>query len=123
MAAAVILAACATSNTALDKQTFTLCELNGTEYVPVEAGFGTISFADGRCNAYLGGNQIFAVYTEGKNGKLEFSQSGSTKMFVPDELREDEFVEAFGKVVSYRMDGGTVSFLDASKNVLFRAVK
>lgn len=121
--AVAILAACAANSNMLDSKSFTITELNGTEYVAMGEDAGTISFQEGRCNVYLGGNQIFAEYKECANGAISFGEAGATKMFVPDSLREDEFLAAFAKVSSFEMDETGVSFKDAQGNVLFKASK
>lgn len=120
--ASAVLVGCTASNEVLNNKTYTLTELNGTEYVAVEQP-ATISFAEGRCNAYLGGNQIFALYSEGKNGKISFSECGQTRMFVPEELREDEFVAAFNTVARFEVEDNTITFFNAEGEPVFKAVE
>lgn len=123
LAAAALLAACTASVSAIDNQLFKITELNGTEYVSLGEQPAAIAFSDGVCNATVGGNGIFAEYAEGKDGALTFCNGGATKMMVPEEYREDEFIAAFNAIASYKVDGETVVFLDAEGNELIKAVK
>lgn len=124
MASAILTAACASSNGALlDNQSFTISDLNGTELVSITEEPASISFSEGRCNAYVGGNRITATYKEGKDGELSLEYGASTKMMVPEECREDEFIAAFNSVASFKLDGNTVVFFDKDGVELFRASK
>lgn len=123
-AAASLLAACAQqAQSPIAEQSFTIFELNGTELVQYAEEPSTISFVEDRCCAYVGGNQIFAFYEEGEQGALSFKEGGATKMAVPEEIREDEFLEAFCSIASYSIENDVISFLDENGTVLFRAVK
>lgn len=121
--AAATLASCASTSDVLNDQTFTLVELNGTEYVSVGEEPAVIIFADGRLNANLGGNSITATYKAGQDGSLELSYGASTKMLVPDEYREDEFVAALNSVRSFALDGDVVSLLNGEGTVVVKAEK
>lgn len=121
--AAGLLAACAVGTNVLDNKSFRLTELNGTEYVPQTEEGATISFSDGNCYAYLGGNRISASYKEGKNGALTLGHSLMTRMLVPQEFREDEFVDALNSAASFKIENGTVSFYNGEGELLFKAVE
>lgn len=123
MAAMAILAiSCGSSSKSaqdLAGKTFIITELNGT---PITSGTeepANIVFEDGRANAFVGYNRIFAMYTELADGKLKMEQGGSTRMLAGPESREDEFIAAFNKLAGYKMDGNDICFLDAEGNVLF----
>lgn len=125
LAAAAVLACNPTVQTqekVLDGQSFNVIELNGSEYENQNAEVpASISFEADTCHATVGGNQIFAVYEEGAQNALSFSESGMTKMFVPEEFREDEFAEAFNKVASFKLEDGVLSLMDADGKVVIVA--
>ncbi len=127
MAAVAALAMCVSckSNVAsIDNQTFTLTELNGSKLVQVEETTPSISFAGNRVAATVGCNSITGDYKVGEDGAISFSYGASTRMMCPQEMREDEFIEAFNKVAKYTVaDDGEVSFLDADGKLLFKARK
>ncbi|MCQ2290985.1 MAG: META domain-containing protein [Muribaculaceae bacterium] len=124
MAAALMCVSCKSTTTGLANQSYVLTELNGTPLQTINEA-PSITFAKGRVNATVGCNQIMADYTVGKDGKLTFAMGAMTKMYCPDEMREDEFVAAFNKVARYSVsaDGKEMSFLDEQGNVLFKAKK
>lgn len=121
--AAAALVSCAATTEVLDSQSFNITELNGTEYVSMGEEPAFISFSEGRCNASVGGNSIFADYKEGKNGALDMTMGGATKMLVPDEFREDEFIAAFNAIASYKFDGDTIVFFGKNGEELIKATK
>lgn len=123
IAATLALSACAGSTSVLTDSSFILTELNGSEYEAVAEDTAAIDFKDGSVYVNLGGNSIFSNYKEGKNQSISFSDGGSTKMMVPEEIREDEFIDALYKVVSYSVDGDVVSFEDKDGVTLFKAVR
>lgn len=120
---AALLAACAVCTNVLENKSFHLTELNGTEYVPQTEEGATISFSDGNCYAYLGGNRISAAYKEGRNGSLTLGHSLMTRMLVPQEFREDEFTDALNAVKSFKIQDGTASFYNEAGELLFKAVE
>ncbi|MGN1215042.1 MAG: META domain-containing protein, partial [Candidatus Cryptobacteroides sp.] len=103
--------------------TFNIVELNGTEYQSLGEKPAFIAFEGEKCNASVGGNSIFASYKEEAEGKLALSEGGMTRMMVPQEYREDEFVEAFNSIASYKAEGDTVTFLNAEGTEVIKAVK
>ncbi|MCQ2135538.1 MAG: META domain-containing protein [Bacteroidales bacterium] len=127
--AAVCAVACAPKGqseepvAALDGKSFNVVELNGVEYVNQTETPASVSFAEGQVNATVGGNQIFAAYEEGENGAVSFSESGMTKMFVPEEFREDEFAAAFNNVAAFVLEEGVLSLKDAQGNVVIKATE
>ena len=116
--AAAILVSCTAATNVLDNQSFEIVELNDTEYVSLGDKPAYILFQDGRCNASVGGD-----YTEGKNGALAMGVGGSTRMLVPEEYREDEFIEAFNAIASFKLDGNTIVFFDKDGKKLIKAEK
>lgn len=130
-AAALALAACGQkkSGTAAEAVSgiadtkFNITELNGTAYQSLGEEPAFIAFEGDRCNASVGGNSIFAVYAEGEEGKITLSEGGATKMMVPEEYREDEFIAAFNAIASYSTDADTVVFCNAEGTALLKAVK
>ena len=121
--AAAILVSCTAATNVLDNQSFEIVELNDTEYVSLGDKPAYILYQDGRCNASVGGNSIFADYTEGKDGALEMGVGGATRMLVPEEYREDEFIEAFNAIASFKLDGNTIVFFDKDGKKLIKAEK
>lgn len=123
--AALGIISCGSQNqeSAIKDSKFYVVELNGTEYVSQTEETAYILFEEGICSATVGGNMINAQYQEGKDGALTLSNSLSTKMLVPDEFREDEFVAAVNSIASYKADGNVVCFLDADGNVLIKTNK
>lgn len=123
---AAVFASCSAPSSLSDMK-FNLTELNGTplEYVGEEPSF--ISFeggADGgHCYAYVGGNRIFAVYSEGEDNTIVFTEGGATKMMVDPETREDEFLEAFNAVSSYKLEDDVISFYNVDGDLLFKGTK
>ncbi len=107
----------------LENQSFTITELNGKPLEQTENEKPSISFKDNQVNATVGCNQIFAKYTAAKGGKLVFSSGGATKMLCPEQMREDEFIEAFNKVAHYTMQGRQILFYDSNNNLLFKGTK
>lgn len=108
--------------TALENKTFAITQLNGTQLPGSEMAKPSIMFKDGRVSATVGCNSIGGFYVAGKDGSLTFKQGMSTKMFCPEEMREDEFIAAFNKVAKYNIaDDGEVSFFDTQGNLLFKA--
>lgn len=107
----------------LDNAEFVLVELNGEVFVTpedvAEENVPHIAFADGNVNASVGCNQLHAVYKVGEGGEIAFEYAALTKMACPDELRENEFVEAFNKVIKYDFTDNVIRFFDADGNVLF----
>ena len=93
VAAAFTIIAC-TSTSAISGKTFNVTILNGTEYVSQTETPANIQFSKTSLSATVGGNTINAQYYEGKHGTLTISNGLSTKMMVPEEFREDEFVAA-----------------------------
>lgn len=124
LAASLVFASCKSTTATLSDKSYTITELNGTPLQKVEAT-PTISFKGKRVNATVGCNQIFADYSVAKDGKISFTTGGMTRMMCPDVMRENEFVDAFNKVASYKIsaDGTEVSFLDGEGKVLFKAKK
>lgn len=122
LAAAAGVASCAAVNNVLDSKEFNLVELNGTVYESMGETPASISFQEGRCNATVGGNSIFSNYKEGKDGAITFSEGGMTKMLVPDEYREDEFVAALNSVVRFAVEDGTICMSNAEGVVVIKAV-
>ncbi|MCF0199766.1 MAG: META domain-containing protein [Bacteroidales bacterium] len=108
----------------LDNLSFVIIELNGTPLevgkVDSEENIPHIAFAEGNVNASVGCNQLNAAYTVGENGAIAFEMAALTKMACPEGSREDEFIEAFNKVVAYKYDGCEISFVDADGNLLFK---
>lgn len=120
--ATILLASCNNQIVkSIANQSFQLTELNGKALLATEEIQPTIAFTDKEVNATVGCNQIFAHYTATSNGKLTFSNGGATKMMCPEELREDEFLKAFNKVVRYTIKDKTISFFDAENNLIFKA--
>lgn len=106
----------------LENKTLAITELNGTRLPGSEMSKPSIMFKDGRVSATVGCNSIGGFYVVGNGGSLTFKQGMSTKMFCPEEMREDEFIAAFNKVAKYNVaDDGEVSFLDSQGNLLFKA--
>lgn len=122
IAAAAALVCSCSQNKVLDEKTFVITELNGSEYVPVTEVVPTISFSEGKLSANLGGNAMFTTYTEGRKGSLELSEIGMTRMLVPQEFREDEFVQALGSVAFFTLDESAISLLDKDNKVLIKAI-
>lgn len=124
MAIAILsLASCNKAVPSLDNQSFTITELNGQALAPNEFKTPSIAFDGTRVNATVGGNEIFAMYAAEEDGTIALTEGGSTKMAVPEELREDEFIAAFNKVARYTFEGEEVCFYDADGKLLFKAVK
>lgn len=122
VAAMFMMASCQSGVKSLDNQKFALTELNGTALKVNEMNEPRIVFEGNTVTACVGCNNIFAYYTAEKDGSLTFKQGASTKMFCPEEYREDEFVAAFNKVAKYTVgNDGVVNFLDADGNLLFKA--
>lgn len=119
--AALGLVACASSS--IDNTNLSVTELNGTTYVNMAEEPAYMNFTEGILSASVGGNVINSNYKEGKDGSLTFSMGLSTKMFVPEELREDEFVDAINSIASYKVDGNVFSFLNKDGNVVIKAQK
>lgn len=119
--AVMAIAACTTASQ-LDNRTFEITELNGTEYVNFSDEPASLSFENGKCNAFVGANRIFVGYEEGRNGTLTISEGGMTRMLAPEECREDEFIDALNSVASFKLEGETVTFLAADGTELFKAV-
>lgn len=129
---ALLLSACANNSSAsksensISNMKLAIVELNGTELVNnVNDSQPQILFiADSKTvSASVGCNTINATYSEKGNGKLSIEMALSTKMACPDELREDEFVDAFNKIATYSFDGDFVVFIDSENNVLFKCSK
>lgn len=118
---AITLASCATSSTDIKGKSFVLTELNNTKLnVFNEDNPPMIFFDKDHVNATVGCNSIFAVYHTGKNGAVSLSESGSTKMFCPEQSREDEFIEAFNSIVGYTVIGDVISFKDKNDKIVLR---
>ena len=120
-AAALTMIAC-TSTSAISGKTLNVTELNGTEYVSQTETTANMQFSENNLSATVGGNAINAQYFEGKDGKLTISNGLSTKMMVPEEFREDEFVAAINSIAAYKVDGEEVSFLDADGKIIIKTV-
>lgn len=121
--AAAAAVSCAGGSNELNDKTFRIFELNGTELVVTGDVPAEVMFKDGRCNATVGGNSIFSAYQEGKDGSLTFTEGGMTKMFVPEELREDEFVEAINDVRSFVLDGDTLHLFNSAGELLMKGAR
>lgn len=120
-ATAAVIMSCAASTELLKNQTFNITELNGTEYVSMGLEPARILFEDGRLNANLGGNSISAGYKEGADGKLTLEHGLSTKMLVPEEFREDEFISTLNNVTKFTMEGDVLTLLGKDGEALIRA--
>ena len=120
--AALSSCCCKNAESSIANTAFNIIELNGTEYQSLGDKPAFIAFEDSTCNASVGGN-IFASYKEDKDGKLTLSEGGMTRMMVPAEYREDEFVNAFNSIASYTANSDTVVFLNAEGAELIKAVK
>ena len=121
--AALSSCCCKNAESSIANTAFNIIELNGTEYQSLGDKPAFIAFEDSTCNASVGGNSIFASYKEDKDGKLTLSEGGMTRMMVPAEYREDEFVNAFNSIASYTANSDTVVFLNAEGAELIKAVK
>ena len=121
--AALSSCCCKNAESSIANSAFNIIELNGTEYQSLVDKTDFIAFEDSTCNASVGGNIIFASYKEDKDGKLTLSEGGMTRMMVPAEYREDEFVNAFNSIASYTANSDTVVFLNAEGAELIKAVK
>ncbi|MGM9869686.1 MAG: META domain-containing protein [Sodaliphilus sp.] len=111
------------SSSVLTNKSYALTELNGFKLKPVEGRKAPqIKFTDKLMSATVGCNMINATYTVKPDGTITFGMGAMTKMYCPDALREDEFVEAIDKVVRYQAspDGKYVNFLDKDGKILFR---
>ncbi len=124
LAASLMFASCKSTTATLSDNSFTITELNGSTLQKVDVT-PTISFTGKRVNATVGCNQIFADYSVEKDGKISFTTGGMTRMMCPDVMRENEFVEAFNNVASYKISAGgsEVSFFDKAGKLLFKAKK
>lgn len=116
-----VLASCASAAKLLQDKTFTITELNGIEYVSMGEEPAAISFANGLCNANLGGNIINANYEETAKCELKLSYGLSTKMLVPEEYREDEFIRALNTVVKFELNENVLSLLDEAGVAVIKA--
>lgn len=120
----ICLISCKTQSVkGLDNQTFNITELNGKPLKQIEEEKPSISFKDNRVNATVGCNRIFANYKTTLNGSITFENGGATKMMCPEQMREDEFINAFNKVAHYYIKGKQVFFYDSNSILLFKAVK
>lgn len=116
----------AKSKTCIDNMKLAIVELNGTELINnANNSQPQIQFiADSKTvSANVGCNTINATYSEKDNGKLAIEMALSTKMACPDELREDEFIDAFNKIAGYTFDEKYVVFIDSSNTILFKCSK
>ena len=120
-ATAAVIMSCAASTELLKDQSFNITELNGTEYVSMGEETAGILFQDGRLNANLGGNSISAEYKEGADGTLSLEYALSTKMLVPEEFREDEFISALNNVTSFTIEGDVLTLLGKDGEALIKA--
>lgn len=118
-----MMVSCKSGVASIDNQTFAITELNGTALPGSEIAKPSIMFQDGRVSATVGCNTIGGEYKADADGNITITQGMMTKMFCPEEMREDEFLAAFNKVAKYTVDDGEVSFLDAQGNLLFKAKK
>lgn len=119
-----MMVSCKSGVASIDNQTFAITELNGTALPGSEMAKPSIMFQDGRVSATVGCNTIGGEYKTDADGNITITQGMMTKMFCPEEMREDEFLTAFNKVAKYTVDDeGVVSFLDAQGNLLFKAKK
>lgn len=122
VAALAMFVSCKSNVASLDNQTFAITELNGTALPGSEMAKPSIMFQGGRVSATVGCNNIGGEYKADAEGNITITQGMSTKMFCPEEMREDEFLAAFNKVARYTVaTDGEVSFLDAEGNILFKA--
>lgn len=122
IAALAMCVSCKSNVASIDNKTFTLTELNGSTLEKVMETTPSISFDGSRVSATVGCNSITGEYKAGDDGALTFTYGASTRMFCPEEMREDEFLAAFNKVARYTVaTDGEVSFLDAEGNLLFKA--
>ena len=119
---AISMTSCST-RALLSGKTYNITELNGTALPGSEMSPAFISFKDGEINTSVGCNRIFAPYKALKDGSITICEGGATKMFCPDELREDEYLAALNKVKRYEIDGKTVSFYDENGKLLFKATE
>ena len=117
---AISMTSCSTG-ALLSGKTYNITELNGTALPGSETSPAFIWFKDGEINTSVGCNSIFAPYKAEKDGTITISEGGATKIFCPDELREDEYLAALHKVKRYEIDGKTVSFYDENGKLLFKA--
>lgn len=122
---AVLLVGCSsTKKNELAQKTFDITLLNGTAFILSEGDITPfISFSENTVSASVGCNQLFANYQLDGTDGITMTASAATQMLCPDELREDEFIAAFNKVVSYKLIESTLSFYDAEGNTLFVAVE
>lgn len=123
IAMVAMMVSCKSGVASIDNQTFAITELNGTALPGSEMAKPSIMFQDGRVSATVGCNTIGGEYKADADGNITITQGMMTKMFCPEEMREDEFLTAFNKVAKYTVDDGEVSFLDAQGNLLFKAKK
>lgn len=85
-----------------------LVELEGTAVNSDDPEAYTITFTTEDGNRLFGKgdcNRYFGSYTESGVRELSFSAMGSTKMFCPNQQREDQFLDMVQSVNSYTIDG------------------
>lgn len=122
--ATICFISCKTQSiTGLDNQTFNIVELNGKPLKQIEEEKPSISFKDNHVNATVGCNRIFADYKTKPNGSITFENGGATRMMCPEQMRENEFINAFNNVAHYYIKGKQVFFYDSNSILLFKAVK
>ncbi len=120
--AVIALVSCNKTEPCFDFTTFTIAELNGKPLPGTEFKQPQIEFDGTRMNATVGGNEISALYVAKPDGTLTLSESASTKMAVPAELREDEFIEALNNVASYTYEGSDLCLYDADGKLLIKCI-
>lgn len=122
--ATLFLVSCKTQSLqTLSNQKFTITELNGKPLKQIEEVKPSISFTTDQVNATVGCNSIFATYVAKEGGKLIFENGGATRMMCPEQMRENEFIDAFNKVAHYVIKGKEIFFYDSNSILLFKGKK
>lgn len=69
-------------------------EVETVDAITAATGMATpaISFSDGRINGHTGCNSFFADMKLEKDGKVLFENIGSTKMFCPDMMEQEDAI-------------------------------
>jgi len=101
-------------------------ELNGTSITPSERtpflGFDVENktiYGFSGCNRLSGGLDLSAFLS----GKSEFGNVASTRMLCADDIYENDFFTAFGKVSKQRYAKGKLLLMDKDDKVLMRLQK
>lgn len=104
----------------------TLPDLNGTSWVAVQIGDltppeniqSTLYFDQGKINGKAACNSFFGEYTI-EDGTLAMSGIGSTMMFCAEGMeQETAFLVALEATAAYRLEGESLSLLDADGKTL-----